>query len=128
MMYGWILILSIIVIEIAHDKSEALKNTNVHTNCLGLKGSMLKNINVHTNCLGLKGSMLLVSKFWTINIINLCVQPQELRFLSILLCLTLILLKMDVPCKNCTWYKIMTMTFRRDWGLSIPLNSELIIS
>jgi hypothetical protein len=40
------------VIEIAHDMSNALKNTNVHKNCLGSKGSnigqsALKRLNNH---------------------------------------------------------------------------------
>jgi hypothetical protein len=29
--------------------------------------------------------------------------------------ITLFLLKVEVPCKNCTWYKIMTMAFWKDW-------------
>jgi hypothetical protein len=32
------MILSILVIEIAHVRSEALKNTTLHRNCMGCKG------------------------------------------------------------------------------------------
>jgi hypothetical protein len=34
----------------------------------------------------------------------------------------------DVPHKNCTWYKIMTMIFWKDWQLPTPLNSKSIVS
>jgi hypothetical protein len=37
--------------------------------------------------------------------------------------ITVFPLKLDVPCKNCTRYKIMTMTFWRDWRLPTPLES-----
>ena len=40
-MYDYILYLSIPIIEIAHDMSEALKNSNVHKKYLGCKGLKL---------------------------------------------------------------------------------------
>ena len=36
---------------------------------------------------------------------------------------TLLSLKVDVPCKNCTWYKIITITFWKDWWSLTPLES-----
>jgi hypothetical protein len=36
---------------------------------------------------------------------------------------TLLSLKVDVPCKNCTCYKIMTMAFWTDWRSPTPLES-----
>jgi hypothetical protein len=41
---------------------------------------------------------------------------------------TLLSLKVDVQLKNCAWYKIMTMTFWRDWRLPTPLNPKYIVS
>jgi hypothetical protein len=42
--------------------------------------------------------------------------------------LMLLQLKVDVRHKNCTWYKIMTMTFWRNWWLPTRLNPKPIIS
>jgi hypothetical protein len=42
--------------------------------------------------------------------------------------LSLLPLKMDMPYKNYTWYKIMSMTFWRDWRSLTSLNSEPIVS
>jgi hypothetical protein len=41
---------------------------------------------------------------------------------------TVLLLKVDVLGKNCTWYKIMTITFWRDWRSSTPMNPKSIVS
>jgi hypothetical protein len=36
--------------------------------------------------------------------------------------ITLLLLKVLVPCKKCSWYKIVIMIFWRDWRL--PFSSK----
>jgi hypothetical protein len=46
----------------------------------------------------------------------------------VLLLITLLLLKVDMPRKNCTWYKIMTMTFWKDWQSLTPFNPKPIVS
>ena len=33
-----------------------------------------------------------------------------------------------MPCKYCTWYKIMTIKFWKDWRLLTPLKSKSIVS
>jgi hypothetical protein len=40
---------------------------------------------------------------------------------------TLLSLKANMPCKNCTWYKIMIMTFWKDWRSPTPLNPKPIV-